>query len=859
MSLAVPSVLQSATQTANPFRFMRRKYALAVFLLFILALSNYLILHHLADTQTSSAITINISGRQRMLSQRIALLSMQMATATDATDRARLRADLLGAVNQMGVTHMLLTEANGGISGDVPLSPALQALYFDPPNALNTQVQQYLTLAAQIALLPDDQLTLNNPVIASLLTSAPTVLNSFNDAVSIYQVESERQVDDVKQLTLVFFSITLLVLGLETLLIFRPMRLRIQAEAKQLQAEVAIRREAENHIRQSKARYQAVIDGQTEAICRYLPDGTLTFVNDTYCQWFNKPREALLGSNLFDLVSTQDAQQHIHRVIDNTRAEIYEHTSLTHEGKTRWEEWNDSPVLDEDGQIIEFQAVGRDRTELKQMELSLRETEERYRLLVRNMADVAIIMYDADLRFTLVDGPFIRRAGYIPEAMTGHTLAEVIPNAELRATLEPMYQAALRGEEIEYERDRGDFVYHSHFLPVRNVDGVIVGGMVVSEDITERKRAEEALQESEERLRQLAEHIQQSLWMIDTDTFQMIYISPAYETIWGLSKQSMYENSASFIDAIHPNDRDNFIKAWTEGITTGLRDLEYRIIRPDGIVRWISTSGYPIHDAQGKLCRMVGVSEDVTQRKEMEQKAFNLTLNQEKSRLWADFIRDTSRELQAPLATMTSNLYLLRKTTNPIQRTQQISEVEQQIHFIDDLIGELHKMADQDATPQPKLAEVDVNGMVRKVCVAMAPQMAQKEHRLIINGEANLPLIRADADQLQSAFTQLLDNAIVYTPEGGTITVSTAQTENDITISVQDTGIGIDSHDLEHIFERFYKAKRSRLSSSGPGLGLAMVHKNVQLQNGSVEVESVPGKGSTFRLRMPVVRESVFA
>jgi diguanylate cyclase (GGDEF)-like protein/PAS domain S-box-containing protein len=140
------------------------------------------------------------------------------------------------------------------------------------------------------------------------------------------------------------------------------------------------------------------------------------------------------------------------------------------------------------------------------------------------------------------------------------------------------------------------------------------------QDITEQKRAEDKLRESELRFRQLAENIHEVFFLIDPANTHMLYVSPAYEAIWGRSVASLYENPLSWTDPIHPDDRERVFATLKSTEYSGRLDYEYRIVRPDGAVRWIHARGFPILDKAGKLYRVAGIAEDISERKRSEEK-----------------------------------------------------------------------------------------------------------------------------------------------------------------------------------------------------------------------------------------------
>lgn len=165
---------------------------------------------------------------------------------------------------------------------------------------------------------------------------------------------------------------------------------------------------------------------------------------------------------------------------------------------------------------------------------------------------------------------------------------------------------------------RGEIWVEGHSTPEREEDGSILWHGFVN-DVTERKRAEEKLRQSEENFRQVVETIQEAFWIQDAATNRTLYVSPGYERIWGRSAQSLYDAPESWLDAVHPGDRPRVRQAVTQKLATGEYDEEYRIVRRDGTIRWIHECAFPIRDAMGKVYRIAGAAEDITRRKEADR------------------------------------------------------------------------------------------------------------------------------------------------------------------------------------------------------------------------------------------------
>jgi PAS domain S-box-containing protein len=168
------------------------------------------------------------------------------------------------------------------------------------------------------------------------------------------------------------------------------------------------------------------------------------------------------------------------------------------------------------------------------------------------------------------------------------------------------YRLHTKRGEYRWFRSRGQAIWDSQGRLVR-MTGTL-------QCVTDRKRAEEALRESEEMFRQLAEHIREVFWLSDPEKTRMLYVSPAYETIWGRSCGSLYAYPGSWIDSIHPDDQPRVREAAMTKQVPGLYDETYRIMRPDGSIRWIRDRAFPILDRAGHVYRMAGLAEDITER-----------------------------------------------------------------------------------------------------------------------------------------------------------------------------------------------------------------------------------------------------
>jgi PAS domain S-box-containing protein len=215
-----------------------------------------------------------------------------------------------------------------------------------------------------------------------------------------------------------------------------------------------------------------------------------------------------------------------------------------------------------------------------------------------------------------------------------------------------IYLASRRGEESHVDDEvvwRADGIsfpveYWSH--PIRK-DNLLIGAVVTFVDITERRRAAQALQQSEEMFRRLAENIREIFFIVTPDPPRMAYASPAYERVTGRPSQEIYDRADTWIDSVHPNDRGPVLKFFEHSMQGVATDMEYRVVRPDGSVRWIHERSFPVEDSKGKLHRIVGIAEDITDRKRAvegldAERAAAQTANRSKK----EFLANMSHEIR---------------------------------------------------------------------------------------------------------------------------------------------------------------------------------------------------------------------
>ncbi|HTV63156.1 MAG TPA: response regulator [Verrucomicrobiae bacterium] len=372
----------------------------------------------------------------------------------------------------------------------------------------------------------------------------------------------------------------------------------------------------------------------------------------------------------------------------------------------------------------------------------------------------------------------------------------------------------------------------------------------------ERRQAIEQLRASEERFRELAETIQEVFWITNPAKNQMLYISPAYEKIWGRSCQSLYDKPGSWLEAIHPEDAGRVRQAAAAQYTGNTYDVEYRIIRPDMEIRWIRDVAFPVRNNAGQVERVVGVARDVTERREMAEQLRQSQKMEAVGQLAGGVAHDFNNILAAVM--------LQAKLSANVENTpKEVQDGLLQIHAAAERAADLIRQLLLFSRKQVMQARtLDLNKVVTSLA-KMLQRIIGEDVRLQLHLHSAPLITHADAGMLDQVLINLAVNSRDAMPGGGQLLIQTTETNMDqnfarlnpeakpgkyVCLSVSDTGTGISPENLLRIFEPFFTTKEP---GKGTGLGLATVFGIVKQHGGFIRVESEHGHGARFEILLP--------
>ena len=549
----------------------------------------------------------------------------------------------------------------------------------------------------------------------------------------------------------------------------------------------------------------------------------------------------------------------------------FENRYICKDGSYRWFSWNAVSVPD---QKLTY-AVARDITRRRQVEEALRKSEEHLRLLVDGVRDYAIFMLDPSGQVASWNQGAERIKGYKANEIIGRHFSCFYPPEDLQngKPERELQKAIAEGHYAEegwrIRKDGSRFWAHVVITALRDNTGKLRGFSKVTRDVTEQRRAEELLRESEQRLTLASTSGEVGVWDLDLIADQA-WRSLQHDRIFGYESLLPNWGAAVFSDHVFPEDRELVQRRLEEAFQNGHLEFECRIIRADQAMRWISEKGEVVRNEQGQPIRMMGVVTDVTERKRAEEEkrkfmdrlaASNQELelrNREVERvtkLKSKFLASMSHELRTPLNAIVGFSDLLAEGTPGDLNDKQkrfVNHIKQGSAHLLQLINDILDLSKIEAGQldlrcedfQIKTALPEVLSTIRPLAVAKNIQIEQK-----MESDQH---VYADRVRFKQILYNLLSNAVKFTPKAGRIDIDCHGDGNSVCISVTDTGVGIRAEDQAVIFEEFRQVEGpAGTTQEGTGLGLAITKRLVEQQGGGISLESEFGKGSRFTFTLP--------
>lgn len=444
-----------------------------------------------------------------------------------------------------------------------------------------------------------------------------------------------------------------------------------------------------------------------------------------------------------------------------------------------------------------------------------------------------------------------------PDSLKGESFLKWIHKEDLERTL-MMLGRLKKGKPVNTLVTRIQSA-DDHYLTVKwsmHPEGEYI--LARGRKVSVAENSETELSFSEEVFRQITENMEEVFWLKAAGSDEFIYISPAYETIWGRSSESLHKNPMSFIRSIHEEDRDRVIDAQKEYDAMGTLSIEYRILRPDGEIRWVQAKSFPVKDSKGKVIRHTGIAVDITERKLAEEELLKAKSEAERAnQAKGQFLSNLSHEIRTPLNGVLGFAELLEKTElNSLQKQyvdNTITSANTLLSIINDILT-YSKIHSGELSIEKN--STDIREMIESTLNVIRDMAVEKELDLHLNIEGNVPgYVEIDPVKVRQILINLLNNAVKFTPRGE-VELKVAFTAisrkyGRLHLSVRDTGVGISDSDKEKIFKAFSQADNSNTRKfGGAGLGLIISNLLARGMGSEIRFESELGKGSVFTLSL---------
>jgi PAS domain S-box-containing protein len=492
-------------------------------------------------------------------------------------------------------------------------------------------------------------------------------------------------------------------------------------------------------------------------------------------------------------------------------------------------------------------------------ETELRESESRFRI-VADAAPVLIWMAGVDQLCTFFNKPWLEFTGRSMEQELGNGWAEGVHSDDLQNCLD-VYTEAFDARQpfvMQYRLRRNDGTFRwvsDQGVPRYDAQGRFAGYIGSCVDVTELVNKDAALRESEERMRMAAEAVNLGIWEWDLSKDE-IWATNARRALlgWPASGKITLEH---FISRLHPGDRDRIRQAIDDAIHKGQDfDSEYRLVLPDGIVRWMATRGSVRLDAHGKPAQLLGISIDITARKqaELEAKQRRDELSHlSRVALIGEMSASIAHELNQPLAGIASNAgagqrFIDRGNVDLQEIRELLADIGADARRASDVVRGIRGMIKKEQMGRQR---INLNDIVTNVVHILSSDALLHWCELKTSLDTNLPMVEADPIQIQQVLINLVVNAFEAMPETPVSTreveINTQQNaDGAVRVSVRDYGVGISPETRSRLFEQFFTTK-----AEGLGMGLAIARSIVEAHAGTIDAESAEDGGARFHFTLP--------
>ncbi|MCC2971924.1 PAS domain S-box protein [Massilia sp. IC2-476] len=628
----------------------------------------------------------------------------------------------------------------------------------------------------------------------------------------------------------------------------------LQATQARLADEAAQRLAAERELRESHAILEAAMHTEAVGLAFYALDGSIIDCNSALERMSGYGREELRSAVRWSDLATPEFTDTTLRALSELRSggrTAPYIKQLARKDGSRWWAMVAPTCLPGEGDERKCIAFVIDITETRRAEVALQASEERFQALMKGLAQ-ATWETDAD-GAVRTDSPGWRRmTGQSVEESAGLGWVNAVHPDDRHFVMRHWHEAVAQGSPVNAEfrvrQAGGGWRWtNARAAPLRNPDGSIARWIGMNIDVDARRQAEAALRESDGRFRVLAEASPALIFQLD-EQGQVSYANRRSLEVVGMRAGTGPADGWGAL--LHPDDGPRYI----ERVRTAIAERapfqqRVRARAADGGWHWFESHGAPLFGAGNAYRGHVGISIDVTEAVQAEEALRNADRRKD------EFLATLAHELRNPLAPISNAVHLLRRPDGRRTADRMVEmvgrQVRQMVRLVDDLMDVSRITQGKLELRREPLSLAEILSMAVETSM---PAIEAGRHELTVSLPEETLVLEADKVRLTQVFGNMLNNAAKYTDRGGHIWASAWREDDQVVVSVRDSGIGIPAAKLPHVFEMFSQAHRDSVrGQAGLGIGLTMVRSLVELHGGSVEARSEgPGKGSEFLVRLPL-------
>lgn len=592
--------------------------------------------------------------------------------------------------------------------------------------------------------------------------------------------------------------------------------------------------------------------------------GVILEVNDSACELTGYSREEMLGKSVLDLglYTSEESRQWIEDTMQReghiVRAELdFRHRS----GEIRTMLYTlENIVLNGHPCLL---SVKTEITEIKRVEKALRESEHKFARVFHTSPNAMALMSE-DKTYIEVNETFANSIGVDRNKIIGKKPTDIFnPNAlVVFDKVDAIFNASGRvvSEECDFVSNDGARRTALFWMERVNISGSICV-LTISLDITERKRIQQALQESDARF-SAAFHSSPNLMLITgIDENLIIEVNDRYCEITGYSREELIGHHVEeFPMWVDMAEKQSFVEELTA--KGNIRNHEYRQRMKSGVIRTWLCSATTITIRGQHAC--LNVATDITERQQVEaqikfmyeQEASLRQQLEEEIKRRAEFTRALVHELKTPLTPIIASSEGLASVIADEPMLSMARNVNRGANNLNKRIDELLELARSELNIlQIDPVPIDIAPLLRDIESEMKLMASNRHQSLTINTPAKLPTVNADAGRIRQVVENLLTNAFKFTPDGGKILLYAMEDNGSVIVEVRDSGPGLSRDEMTWIFQNYHRKVRDREHLSGLGIGLSLCKTFIDMHGGQIWVNSEPGKGSVFSFSLPVIEK----